>query len=81
MIYTLVRLFKEGVPIPTEELSETKRYAGNPVIEDWIQGGPFQASSPAGSLVEHGVWRHQECVSASFCPYLNQSLSKRLRRE
>lgn len=39
MLYRLICLHRNGVPLTPEDLEQKSRYTGNLIIEDWHQGG------------------------------------------
>jgi hypothetical protein len=41
MLYKLICLHRNGVPLTPEDLEQEPRYTGNLIIEDWQQGGTF----------------------------------------
>jgi hypothetical protein len=42
MLFKLICLHKDGVPIEKEKLAEVPTYIGNLAIEDWVEGSVFK---------------------------------------
>lgn len=78
MIYTLICLLKHGVPLSAGDLANVKRFTGNLVVEDWIQGGSFGRAIRQSRLLSTTHGANNDLLAPLFEPVLLKMTDTRM---
>lgn len=78
MIYTLICLLKHGVPLSAGDLANVKRFTGNLVVEDWIQGGSFGRPVRQARLLSTTHGANNDLLAPLFEPVLLKMTDMRM---
>lgn len=71
MLYKLICLHRNGVPLTPEELAQAPRYTGNLIIEDWNQGGVFGRAVRQARLLDMTIPQApRDLLARLFDPHL-----------